>query len=173
MVTSNEDDLTRSKKLSWLLSSIYICDMSVLRLLSQISPSLSQYGESNQNHDAIQKSLVTPLFNMIDSIIVSSTSLRLSLLNWWLSTQALQVLKILYTTKIKSKNWSLTGEHCSSHQKPKFYSSRDDCKKQFKRYSLQGWRNQIIYHWAVPRLQRWPKILTKSSQIKIHKDQVN
>lgn len=91
MVTSNEDDLTRSKKLSWLLSSIYICDMSVLRLLSQISPSLSQYGESNQNHDAIQKSLVTPLFNMIDSIIVSSTSLRLSLLNWWLSTQALQV----------------------------------------------------------------------------------
>ena len=94
---SLEDDLTVSRRLSWLLASLYSCDLEVVVPLAQVSHgrSVVQYGVPGQGPSAILQSLLSEYgeakWRLVDSVLVTSSSMRLSPILWWLATQAPQV----------------------------------------------------------------------------------
>ena len=94
---SLEDDLTVSRRLSWLLASLYSCDLEVVVPLAQVSHgrSVVQYGVPGQAPSAILQSLLSEYgeakWRLVDSVLVTSSSMRLSPILWWLATQAPQV----------------------------------------------------------------------------------
>ena len=84
--------MSRARRSSWLLSQVYSCDRSVLLHLHKLASKgwtpLLRYGSSG--HDILSR-LVHSRGQFIDSIVVSTTKLRLSDIIWWLKTEAPQV----------------------------------------------------------------------------------
>ena len=87
-----EDDMSRARRSSWLMSQVYSCDRPVLLHLHKMARQswipLVRYGSNNQ--DILTKLVHSP-GQFIDSIVVSTTKLRLSDIIWWLKTEAPQV----------------------------------------------------------------------------------
>ena len=87
-----EDDMSRARRSSWLLSQVYNCDRTVLLHLHKLGSkhwaALRRYGSNGL--DILSKLVHSPR-QFIDSIIVTTTKLRLSDIIWWLKTEAPQV----------------------------------------------------------------------------------
>ena len=96
---TTEDDVTTSRRLSWLLERVFQCDLSVLLSLPH-----SMAGSP-----------------MIDNILVTSLSSRLSAVIWWLTSQAPQV-----TSTPRSHGLTLVaGSDSSPRQEPSVITGRD------------------------------------------------
>ena len=87
-----EDDMSRSRRSSWLLSQVYNCNRPALLHLQKLASKgwspLRKYGTNSE--DVLSKLVHSPK-QFIDSILVATTMLRLSDIIWWLKTEAPQV----------------------------------------------------------------------------------
>ena len=100
LLATSQDEARTARRLTWLLGRIFRCDISVVTSLSSWG-AVTQYGDkvssstlshpvtNSTSHQADRRTtanrLLSPNSVMIDNIMVSSLTSRLSSFIWWLS----------------------------------------------------------------------------------------